>query len=118
LKTPFGSPASEYTSARSAAAHRRQFRRLEDHRVAAGERRRRFPARDLDRVVPRADADADAERLAARVRERALELVVLAVQRRGESRVVLDAVGAGEDVDRFRLLIGLPVSWTSSAAIS
>ena len=60
-------------------SQRCEFRGFEDHRVAAGQRRRGFPARDLDRIVPRADADTDAERFAARVGEGALELVVLAM---------------------------------------
>ena len=41
---------------------------------------RRLPAGDLDRIVPRADADADAERLAPRIGEGAAEIDVLAVE--------------------------------------
>ncbi len=104
LKTPSGTPASVYDLGEQRGGERRQLGGLEDHRVAAGERRRRFPARDLDRVVPRADADADAERLAARVGERALQLVVLAVERRRETAVVLEAVGAGQHVDHLGFL--------------
>ncbi len=61
---------------------RRQLGRLEDHGVAAGERRRRLPAGDLERVVPGADAGDDAERLAPGVAEgRRAEVDMLAGER-------------------------------------
>ena len=77
--------------------------RLEHHRVAAGERRRRLPARDLDRVVPRADPGADAQRLPSGVAPRRTEIDVRAVDRCGDAGEVLDAVGAREHVDGDRL---------------
>src|SRR5262249_31352359 len=45
---------------------RRQLRRLEHDRVAAGERRAELPARDVEWEVPRHDQPDDAERLAER----------------------------------------------------
>ena len=58
---------------------RRQLGGLEDHGIAAGERRRGLPAGDLQRVVPGADAGHHAQRLAARVAERlGAEIEVLA----------------------------------------
>ena len=86
-------------------AERRQLRRLEDHGVAAGERRRRLPAGDLQRVVPGADAGDDAERLAPRVAEgRRPEVDVLAGKARGDAGEIVEAVGAGEHVDGRGLL--------------
>jgi hypothetical protein len=83
---------------------RRQLRGLEHHGVAAGERRRGLPAGDLQGIIPGADAGADAERLAPGVAEGvAAEVDVLAVQSGGLAREVLDAVGAGIDVDHHRL---------------
>ena len=55
-------------------AERGQLGRLEDHGVAAGERRGRLPAGDLAGVVPGADADADPERLAPGIDEVAAEI--------------------------------------------
>jgi hypothetical protein len=83
---------------------RSQFRRLEDHGVAAGERRRGLPARELDRVVPRPDSNADAERLTSRVGEGLAEIDMLPRQARGEAGVILDAIGAAEHVNGDRLL--------------
>ena len=66
-------------------------------------RGRRFPAGDLDRVVPCADAHADAERLAARIDERVLaQRNLAAFERGGEPGVILDDVGAGHDIHRAR----------------
>jgi len=48
---------------------RRQFGGLEYHGIAAGERRRGFPAGDLQRIVPGADAGDHAERFTPRVAE-------------------------------------------------
>ena len=58
---------------------RRVLGRLEHHGVAHGECGGRLPARALDRVVPGADADADAESLPARVGKGAAEIDVIAV---------------------------------------
>ena len=53
---------------------RRQRRRLEDHGVAADQRRNDLPRRDRHREIPRRDDRADAERLADRHRELVAEL--------------------------------------------
>ena len=83
----------------------REARRLEDHRVAEGERGRRLPAGDLQRVVPGADAGRDADRLAARVAERGgAEVDVLAGRALRERGEVLEALGAGDHVDDARFL--------------
>ncbi len=86
---------------------RRELRRFEDHGIATGERRRGLPAGDLYGVVPGADARADAERLAPRVGEGTAEIVVMAVQRGGDPGEILEAIGAGMDVDGLRLADGL-----------
>ncbi len=87
---------------------RREARGLEDHRVAEGERGRRLPAGDLQRIVPGADAGGDAERLAARVAEgRGPEVDVLAGRALRERREVLEALRAGDHVDDARFLDGL-----------
>ena len=84
---------------------RRQVGRLEQHRVAAGQRRRRLPAGDLQRIVPGADARDDAERLAARVAEGAgAQVQVLAGDRRRDAGEILEAVGARDHVDDSRFL--------------
>src|SRR3546814_15829171 len=63
-------------------AERGQLGRLEDHGIAAGQRRRRLPAGHLDRVVTGADAGPDAEALAARVEEDAAASAITAVRDR------------------------------------
>ncbi len=84
---------------------RRQLARLEDHGVAGGKRRRALPARDLDRVVPRADPGADPERLAPRIGEGAFaEGNVLAVDRLREPGEELEAIGGRADIRLRRLL--------------
>ena len=119
LNTPSGTPASVMISASFDGGERRQLGRLEDHGVAAGERRRRLPAGDLERVVPGADAGDDAERLAPRIAEGGrAEIDVLAGERRGEAGEILEAVGAGEHVDGEVSWIGLPVSRISRRASS
>ena len=83
----------------------RQLGRLEDHRVAAGERRRGFPAGDLQRVVPRTDPRHDTERLAARVAEGSwAEIEVLSGNAGGQPAVVLQALRTREHVHRAGLL--------------
>jgi len=84
---------------------RRQAGRLEDHRVAEGERGSRLPARDLQRVIPGADAGDDSERLAARITESLrAEVDVLAGRALCESGEILEAFRAGDDVDDARFL--------------
>ncbi len=87
---------------------RGEFRRLEDHGIAAGQCGRRLPAGDLQRVVPCADAGDHAERLAARVAEglRA-EIDVLAAQGLRKARKIFEAIRAGNHVHDQRLLDGL-----------
>ena len=84
-------------------AERGQLGGLEDQRVAAGERRRGLPAGDLRGVVPGADAEADAERLAAGVDEIAAEIDRLAGEAGGEPGEPLERVGAGGPVGDQRL---------------
>ena len=87
---------------------RRQFGRLENHGVAAGERRRGLPAGDLQRIVPGADAGDHAQRLAPRVAERLRpEIDVLAGEALRETGEIFEAIGAGDDVDDAGLLDGL-----------
>src|SRR5690606_22822998 len=50
-------------------AERRHLGRLEDHGIAHGQSRGRFPSGDLDRIIPCADTDANAEWLMTRVGE-------------------------------------------------
>ena len=84
---------------------RREARGLEDHRVAEGERGGRFPAGDLQRIVPGTDAGDHAERLAARVTESLRAKVdVLAGRALCEGGKVLDALGTRDDIDDPRLL--------------
>ncbi len=98
---------------------RGELGRLEHHRVAAGEGRRRLPAGDLQRVVPGADAGAHAERLAPRVAPRAAEVDVLAVERcRQRRRSTRCSRRPTATSTAIASAIGLPVSATSSAASS
>lgn len=48
---------------------RGDFARFENHRIASGQRWRRFPQGDLDRVVPRADPGYHPQRFATGVDE-------------------------------------------------
>ena len=84
---------------------RRQLARLEDHGIAGGERRRGLPAGDLDRIVPGADAGADAERLAPRIGEGAVaERHVLAMHDLRQPGEELEAIGGRADIGLRRLL--------------
>ena len=87
---------------------RRDLGRLEDHRVARSECRRRLPAGDLDRVVPGTDPDAHAQRLATGVGERSArcpaEVDVLAGGGGRERAEVLETVGARRGIGDERLL--------------
>ena len=87
---------------------RGDFAGLEDHGVAGSQGRSGFPQGDLDRVVPGADASNHAQRLAAGVDEGGLaQRDLLAFQGRHETRVVLEHVGTGDDVDGLGLGQGL-----------
>ncbi|MCY1520900.1 hypothetical protein D9M68_556950 [compost metagenome] len=80
-------------------AQRSDFAGLEDHRVAGGQRRGGFPHGDLHRVVPGADAGDHAQGLAAGVDEAGLaQRDLLAFDGGDQAGVVLDHVGAGDDV--------------------
>ena len=67
LKTPSGTPASLEQLGGVERRRRVLLRRLQDERVAAGERGRPHPHRDHRGEVERRDAGDDAERLADRV---------------------------------------------------
>src|SRR5690606_18687590 len=76
---------------------------LEDHGVAAGEGGAGFPAGDLDRVVPGADARAHSQRFPARVGEVGTEVIVVTVEGGRGPGEVLDAVGPAGHVHLERL---------------
>ena len=86
----------------------RELRGFEDHGVAAGQGWRGFPAGDLQRVVPGADAGDHAQGFAARVAEglRA-EIDVLAAQGLREAGEILQAIRAGQHVHDQGFLDGL-----------
>ncbi|KAH8711607.1 hypothetical protein HC256_008421 [Beauveria bassiana] len=88
---------------------RRDLAGLVDHAVAGGEARGRLPEGDLDGVVPGTDAGADAEGLVGGEDVGvAAEAGVLAGLAPGDQvGVVLEHVGAGDDVDGRRLGPGL-----------
>ena len=87
---------------------RRDLAGLEDHGVAGSQRRGRFPHGDLDGVVPGADASHHAQRFLARVDEAGgAQRDLTALDGHGQPRVVLDHVGAGDDVHSPSLGQGL-----------
>ena len=77
--------------------HRRegcQLRGLEDHGVAARQRRSRFPASNLQRVIPGANPRDYTQRLAPCVTERLRpQINVLASEACGKRGEVLQAIG-------------------------
>ena len=78
---------------------RRDLAGLEDHGVAGSQRGGRLPHGDLDGVVPGADAGYHAQRLLARVDEAGrAQRDLAALDGHGQTGVVLDHVGAGDDV--------------------
>ncbi len=78
---------------------RGHFGRLEHHRVARGQRRGRLPHGDLDRVVPGTDAGDHAQRFASGIEEaRFAQRQLDTFDGGGQAGVVLDHVGAGDDV--------------------
>ncbi len=83
---------------------RRKLRRLEHERIARREAGSRFPARDLDGIVPRADAGADPEGFATGIDEGARQVRVLAVDPGSDAREEVEAFGAGLDVGLGRFL--------------
>ena len=79
---------------------RGDFAGLEDHRVASGQGRGGLPQGNLDRVVPRADAGDHAQRFATGVDEGGLaQRNLLTLDGRDQAGVVLQHVGAGDDID-------------------
>ena len=70
LTTPGGKPGLLDQLHELERRGRREFRRLDDDRVAGGERGRQLPRGQQQRRVPRHDRRDDAERLVARVVER------------------------------------------------
>lgn len=90
---------------------RGELARLVDHAVAGGEARGRLPQRDLDGVVPGADAGADAEGLLGRDDGGGgpePERLPVQAAARDQVREVLEHVGARDDVDGGRLGERLP----------
>ena len=97
LSTPGGSPASAASSANSERGERGGLRRLEDHGVAGGQRRRHLPGQHHHREVPRDHLPGHPERLRRHPGEGVLELV--------RPPGVVEEVGGGErQVDVARLL--------------
>ena len=78
------------SSARRRAVERRQLGRLEDERVAGGQRGPELPGRHVERVVPRGDAGAHAEGVAPQHRGVVLEVLAGRLGLQG-------AGGAGEE---------------------
>mgnify|MGYP003694384517 CR=1 FL=1 len=70
FKTPGGSPAAFAIAREMERRHRRDLRRLGDHRVARRERGGDLPRQQVEREVPRRDAGDDAQRASQRVVER------------------------------------------------
>ena len=88
-------------------AQRGDFRGFEDHGIAANECGSRLPAGDLDRIVPGADAETDAERFALGVGEGAAQIDMFAGKRCGQTTEVFQAVGAGRSIGNQGFLQGL-----------
>ena len=63
-----------------------------------------FQPAHLDRIVPGADADADAERLAPRIGEGAAEIDVVAIVARDRAAEIFERVGGRGGVGDQRLL--------------
>ena len=87
---------------------RGELARLEDEGVAGGERGPELPGRHVERVVPRRDADAHAERVAAQHRGVVLEVLagglgLHGAGRPGEEPEVVDGEVELELDDRHRL---------------
>ena len=74
-------------------AERCRFRRLEDHRVSGGQGGRALPASDLCRVVPRTDADTDAQRAGDGIGPVAAELHRRPGQISGQTAEIFQCVG-------------------------
>ena len=78
----------------------RDFTRLEYHGVTGGQSRGRFPAGDLQRIVPGANGGDDAKRFTAGIDERRFAQRDLGTfNGRGEAGVILKHIGAGSDID-------------------
>ena len=104
LSTPGGRPTSLRDLGERERGQRRLARRLDDHRVAARQRRRDLPRRQQQRKVPRHDRRDDADRLAQRVGEVvALDRNRLAVDLVGPAGEVLEALGGRRHLDLARL---------------
>src|SRR5207253_5167049 len=105
LEYPLGQSRSRKHLLKLDGRERSEFGGLEDHGVAARERRSGFPAGDLQRVVPGADAGDHPERLAARVAEGLWpQIDVLAGDCRSQPGVIFQALRTREHIDRARLL--------------
>ena len=100
LTTPGGSPAVLEVPRQLEDRERRLLGRLEDHRAAGADRRRNLPRGHEERIVPRNDLPADADRLAQREAQRVVRNGHdVAVDLRGEAAVVLEAGGDVGDVE-------------------
>ena len=76
-----------------------QLRGFEDHGVAGCQRWGGLPRGDLNGIVPGANAHAHTQRFAPGVAKgRGSQVHVLAVQRRGQTPKIFQAVGGGENV--------------------
>ena len=87
-------------------AQRRGFGGFENHRIAAGQRGRAFPAGDLGGVIPCADAHTDAQRLAAGIDPVFAKLDVRAGQRCRHAAEILQRIRARGCIHRDGLLVG------------
>ena len=99
LIAPGGKPTSAASSAIRSADQRRRGVGLQDDRAARGERGRELPRRHHQRVVPRHDLAADADRLLQRVEEERAADRVRAAGDRGDRGGV-----EAEVLDRLREL--------------
>ncbi len=86
---------------------RRVFGRLEDHGIAGSERWSGLPACTLNRIIPCADADANAQSLAARVGIGSAKLDHLAIEPGYDAAVEFQRIGSGCGIGNQRFLNSL-----------
>ena len=80
---------------------------LEDHGVTAGQGRRGFPAGDLDRVVPGANAGTDAQGLPAGVVKITAQVLLVTFDGGCQAGKELNRIGTGDHIHGFCFLPGL-----------
>jgi hypothetical protein len=100
LTTPAGTPASTHSSANQQRRQRRLLGRLEDHGVAAGQRRRDLPGQHQQRKVPGHDLADHAQGPVVRP---------LALEQLRPAGMVIEVPHRERDVDVARLADGLAV---------